>query len=97
MTRGVVQPERYRRGMCRERGTHVPDWDGSHHEHARYPMVRRDSLSSRTLNKLGKGPGYDWWSVRAVRGVGPSRYGKLRTHRLERRWAAAEIRREVAA
>lgn len=68
MTRGVVQPERYRRGMgrgCPRRADHY--WHG------------------------------EFFSCRAVTFEHWTQVNQKRTHRLERRWAAAEIRREVAA
>jgi hypothetical protein len=49
---------------------------------------------SRT-RKGTKPPGWELWSKRGFTGWGPGRWGKLFTHRTERREGAEQARREV--
>ncbi len=59
-------------------------------------------MSRSNHDKSGKGPGYDYWSRRPgnAGGACPGKYGgrdvKTQTHRVERRQAARQLRKEVA-
>lgn len=51
---------------------------------------------SRT-RKGSKPPGLEWWTRRPVSMVAPTRYGKIRTHRVERLQGRREARAEREA